>query len=680
MNPFPSNKRAQITVFIIIGVILVFSIGIYSYLKSTGVGPADFFQPKSPPVVAYIEECLSNTAKDAIFSMGNQGGYIELPPTIALNPTRYVSMIPGTSGEFAPKVPLWYFEGESQIPSQRYMEVEVERYIDVNLENCLNNYQGLRDEYIITELSNYSAKVVFAEAETIIGLDYEVEIQPKGAKEVTKKEQFLVRLDVKIKRMRDVAEKILEAENDNVFFERLTINLMASHPSDDIPFTGLTLHCGRLQWLLSDIKKKMIFALEPTIPAVRFRNTEHEPFEAKDDDYAKVHEAVEEWRESEKIKPLRLPSYIPSDSYDYFQYYFNFTEDDYSDLRVISSYRGDWGMNLLATPNEHGILKSGVQDLRSQILTFLCLNTYHFVYDVSYPIMISIHDDDAFHKTGYTFRFAFPVQIFHNSPDRGLLPTRIIEPTEYALDYCDSYAAEDSTIIARDSVTNAELSRVNLSFRCLTELCILGTTRTNNRHLQWSGKFPAGCSGAVIIANRSGYLETEKQHDGSEPFYIDMPPTQSVVFDVRRHPENAPDSARFLEPNMYAILQLEHRDPPMSIFELFDTENMFNRSKKFDLLRADATYYVNIMLIQKVGADEDIMIGGWMGNWTVELEDILDARKVVFHIPQKYPPPKTPDEIIAAYEMMTNRTLFPVEPEIIRADEYTPQDDEEIVT
>jgi hypothetical protein len=671
MKPF-HNRKAQITVFIILGIIIIFSVGIYSYLRTTGISPTEVFQPKSPPVVAFIEACMDKVATEAIRTMGDQGGFILLPTDVALNPTRHVSLVPGVGGEYAPKVPHWYYEGRTRIPGIKYMANEVKESIDAALPYCLNNFTDMSDEYIIKELSNFSSSVVFAEKETLIGLDYSIEIQPRGAKEATRKDQFLIKLDVQVKRMHELAKAILEKENRDTHFENMTINLMAAHPPEDIPFTGLSLDCKRQTWLLSSIKTKLMTALSPAVAATRFENTDHEAWDADEDTYANIHKVVTDWRESPMKKPLVLPKNIPDDSYDYFQYNFRFTDKDYKDLKVVSSFKKEWGMNLLATPNEYGVLKSGTHDLKSQILSFLCLNTYHFVYDLTYPVVVSINDPKAFHKSGYVFRFAFPVQIFHNKPDRSLLPTTIIEPTEYALDYCGLSDGEEHTIIARDIVTNAELSRVNLSFRCISQLCVLGSTRSNNRHLQWAGPFPEGCLGPVIIANKSGYLETEVQYDGREPFYIDMYPTQPVKFDLRRHTELEPLLPRMLDPDMYAILQLEHKDPSMSIFDVYGGDEIFNRTQTFGLLRADATYYVNIMLLKKKSSGDDLIIGGWIGNWTVNLEDILDAEKVVFHVPQKFPSPKTEAEIISVYRLMTNRSLFPgVEHELIRADEYT---------
>jgi hypothetical protein len=694
MGSFLHSRHAQITVFIIIGIILVFSVGIYGYLRSEGVAPTEIFQQKSPPVVAFVEACMEKVALDALDAMGSQGGYIVLPIDIAANPTRHVSLVPGVGGEYAPKVPFWYFEGRTEIPSIRYMQFEVQSYVDENLKYCIDNFTSMRDEYIINELSNYTTTVLFTDQDAVIGLDYAIEIQPRGKDETTRREQFMVKLDLPIKRMWELGKELLEAENRMTFFENMTLNLMAAHPPEDIPFTGMTFHCGRLQWNLFDVKSKLIKALEPAVSATRFKGTDHAPFEADEDAYRAIRSAIDQANSKNVLKApkdsdgaitsvprLNLPRNIPSDSYDYFQYYFQFTEGDYRQFRVHSKYDEAWGMKLLATPNQYGVMKSGVQDLKSQIMSFMCLNTYHFVYDLVYPVTISISDQEALHGRGYVFRYAFPVQIFHNYPDRSLLPTTIIEPTEYATKYCEAYAPEEHTIIARDAVTNAELSKVNLTFQCLTEQCILGTTKTNNRHLQWAGKFHDGCGGPVIIANRSGYVLTERQYDGTEPFYIDMYPTQKLVFDVKRHTENAPGVSRFLEPDMYAVLQLDVREPrlsaPMTIFEVFGSDDIFNRTNSFELPRSDAVYDLNILLLKKMGADEDRMVGGWIGNWTVKLEDILDAKKVVFHLVQKFPTPRTQSEIISVYELMTNRSLFPdVVPEIIRADEYTGEEED----
>ncbi len=653
------GKKAQITVFIILGIILLFGAGTAIYMKQAGIGPAKIFQTKTPPVEEFIKACMEKTAEEGIRALGTQGGFISIPEEIAANPSRFITIIPGVPAELAPKVPYWYWEGKTIVPGLRFMEQQVEYYIDQNIQTCINNFTGFRDQFDIKTGDKWKSNVVFADKDTVVSLDWDVEIKEKGQEKVTKKKQFLVNLDVKVKRMYELARELLDAENKKKMFEKMTIDLMASFPSKDIPFDGLTLKCGREVWRLSQIKEKLIKALEPTVMGIRFRNTDHPPFLAKEDAYIKVHQAVQAQKEAKEYRPLVLPKEIPPDSYDYFQLYFNFTDKNYNDLKVTANFRKGWGLNIYATPNQYGILKSGVQDLRSKILTFLCLNTYHFVYDLYYPVMISIEDPKAFRGKSYVFRFAFPVMIYHNQGDRNALPAVEFNPDEFDLDFCDYHGTEKHTIRVVDAVTNAELSRVNLTYRCFTNACNLGSTRTNNQHLQWKGNFPSGCANPTIEVKRKGYLDASAQWSGQEPFVIKMHPTQELKFTLRKHRSGEPDSWRFLQPDEHAVIGIEHKDPDMSLFYTFTPEETFKSKKTLELLQEDATYDLSIMLFKQKGADEDVMTGGWVGKWKVNYEDIADANKVEFHILEKFPPPTTDQEFVDMYELISNHTKNP---------------------
>ena len=56
------------------------------------------------------------------------------------------------------------------------------------------------------------------------------------------------------------------------------------------------------------------------------------------------------------------------------------------------------------------------------------------------------------------------------------------------------------------------------------------------------------------------------------------------------------------------------------------------------------TYSLEIMLLE----DEEI-IGGWNGNWTVSYEDLKDKNKLVFHTFEYWPKPITDDEMMDMY-------------------------------
>ena len=81
------KKRGQVSVFIIIGLIVLLSTLFYIYHKITLDRLYTDVDPKSAhPVQKYIEECVSKAAKDAVVIAGRQGGFIYLPPNIAKPP------------------------------------------------------------------------------------------------------------------------------------------------------------------------------------------------------------------------------------------------------------------------------------------------------------------------------------------------------------------------------------------------------------------------------------------------------------------------------------------------------------------------------------------------------------------------------------------------------------------
>ena len=75
-------------------------------------------------------------------------------------------------------------------------------------------------------------------------------------------------------------------------------------------------------------------------------------------------------------------------------------------------------MYLTARPSDGVKLQSNLGHGNRDYLSFICVNAYHFTYDVTYPLLVSITDPDAFKGDGYTFRFSFPVIIDHNEGKR----------------------------------------------------------------------------------------------------------------------------------------------------------------------------------------------------------------------------------------------------------------------
>ena len=72
------EKRGQVSVFVIIGVVLLIVIALVWFLRSevgVGVAPLDYLNDKSEPLKKQVEACLSQSLPDSLDSFSHQGGF-----------------------------------------------------------------------------------------------------------------------------------------------------------------------------------------------------------------------------------------------------------------------------------------------------------------------------------------------------------------------------------------------------------------------------------------------------------------------------------------------------------------------------------------------------------------------------------------------------------------------------
>ncbi|MFC1754715.1 hypothetical protein ACFL96_15180 [Thermoproteota archaeon] len=677
------GRKAQITIFLIIGLVILISTGIFFYLKEVGVGGYKIMQPKSAPVENYIEACMKQVGREALDLAGSQGGFTEFPPEIRYDPSRYVFVIPPIPGtaDFTPKVPLWWHDGTIKYPSLLMTESEVDRYVEQNLKRCFDNFNTFRNEFDFKEYTNISALTSFNEKDVTIKISYELDIIHRGSDRIVRRNGFVVRLPVRFKRMQEAAQEIIEAAVEQVFFEDATFNLMSAMPDDPpdgLPLTGLIFNCGTLYWDMFKIRQNLMDSLRIVMTGVRFDDTNHLPFRGDEDEYEKFRGAFQslttisqndlDTKDTSEIFLAHIGNQKPpSDAYEYFQLFFDFTEDErrYDDFIVGAEYRQDFGMNFLAIPSSNGKMTSSVADFRHKLMSLFCMNQYHFIYRVRFPMVITVKDPEAYNDDGAVFKFAYLVTIANNEPDKQPRPAEFFEPTEVEPDFCDpiNRHGKPVEIIALDETTRLELNRVNISYRCFNSRCYLGETRTNNQRFQLATTLPEGCSKGILYAEKEGYLDEEVQITET-PFYLEMHPIINLSYQVmkRRHQPTAIHIARWLEPDEHVAIDIQSNDPKYSFFTDYTEEDKFNLSHSIELVKSDDVSYDLNMYIFKTVNGEDVLTGGWMGNWTPKLSSLKDADKLTLQVVQLFPPPTDYDDtmkMIEVYDLMSNQSNYP---------------------
>jgi len=130
-----TNSKAQTTIFIIIAVIVVILIITFVYFNNSisfTKLDAEYFEsselkPQLTNIESLIINCLDETSKQALETIAIQGGYYQQPKKALELDDVFV--------------PYYYYEGQYQNPTKQQIQTELEKFVNNNLKNCLNNIQ-----------------------------------------------------------------------------------------------------------------------------------------------------------------------------------------------------------------------------------------------------------------------------------------------------------------------------------------------------------------------------------------------------------------------------------------------------------------------------------------------------------------------------------------------------------
>lgn len=514
LDSHSSSRKGQLTVFIIIGIILLLSIGIVIYLTTQRVVKPVVEEVIVPedvrPVYEFVQGCANDVAAEGLGLLGLQGGFIRLPGIIERTPTAYIPI--DTFNAF--KIPLWYYEGEDRTPSLGFMEREISRHVNERLKECTGAFEPFTDRFTVTEEANVSTRTIIADDEVILRITWPLSLRTPERR--TRISDFIVRMPVRLKQIWELANATMAAENRYTYFENLTIDLMAADTAN-IPTDGFTIECGTKRWRITDIKDRLEKLLYYNIPAARVENTNYFPFSKDKSAYETLHkEYVRMTKELEQGKEPKPPkTAAPADAYQYFKLFFKVGARP-STLRIGFEYQPAWGMQLSAQPSEGPVLKSNMGRGPGKFLRFLCINQWHFAYDIIYPVKVTIRDDDAFAGRGYVFQFAFPVIINDNAAERVEFGYRRFESQDFgAPEFCSTLGDKRVDIRAFGEIEGVpvlmEMPDAHITYECFNQECDLGMTAADEGIYRLYTYLPRSCTNPMITASKDGYLPARAQ-------------------------------------------------------------------------------------------------------------------------------------------------------------------------
>lgn len=641
------QKRGQVTMFIILGIVILFSVGLYLYLQ-TRTTVFELEQQMVPsemlPIYQHIQSCMETIGTEAVWRLGLQGGYVEVPEHISRDASAYLALDP--AGIL--RLPYWDHKGKNRIPSLAYMEDQISGYVNITIIGCVDNFSAYRDEYNI-EYEQPQFETEIAEEDVVIRSAFKIQAEHKlkGGKKTI--ENFRVEIPVRLKKAYELAVQIMETEKDILFMENLTVNLMAASPK--IPFSGMEVKCGSSKWKVSELRNELALLLYYNLPLVKIKDTANAEFLAPLEVYENLR-GIYTGKDAFEGKSFNQP--VPDDAYEYFHSYFD-VGNTHKELKTAFMYRPEWGMDFKADPSRGDEMSSKYMTGHSKYLRFFCLNLYHFTYNVQYPAHVRIHDDDSLNGAGFNFNIAFPVMIHNNRGERLEFPYQFFETGFYDEEFCSNIGVEEYEVYVRgtdeDGIPARLLDGVNISYQCFDKLCPLGSTmwEPGTHYYRLKTRLPAGCANPLILADKDGYLQGRQQMLGDK-VDINIKKLQRMNFTIAIHRYdsamgNMSDDFVMLDPKLYnATLFIELYNSSLTQYKSYPAQLEGEEYGEYsqdhiDLVGDGGVYNIDVMLsVETYGGTE--LVGGYNNdNLAITAQDIKDKGKMIIHVFEYRPSP-----------------------------------------
>ncbi len=661
-------KKAQITIFIIIGLIIVLSAMTVMYFYQTKI-TAPIKRIVSVPeevqeIYDYVTVCADQIGKDGLLIMGTQGGYINIPPIIDRNVNSYIPADPAGIA----KTPMWYYEGEDRTPSMDFMQRELAVYVKENLPLC-TNFESFKPKYEITPKTEIIPVITFTDSEVVLQIKWQLDVKIQD-RTVTIPE-FITTFPLKIKSMWELASKTMETENKQGWFENLTIDLMSMN--DRIPVSGMDFSCGPKKWHIQEIKKELQNTLYYNLPYIRVENTNYPPPLAPMGTYSNLQKKAEEIRKTlEQDKQPKWPENTPADAYEINRMMIN-PEIKKTNLKAAFTYQTEWPFFITARPNQGGTLSTAQMKGAKKYLSYLCINQWHFAYDIIYPVKMTIRDDTAFRGEGYNFQIAFPVIIEDNEESRIFFGLRkFVQPT-IGTDFCQNIGTTKADIRAvgftEGGIVQEELEEANITYRCFNQECNLGSTYSDGTGaIRLAAYLPEGCGNPLFIASKDGYL-TAQSHLKEGITEIPMTKLHKMNYTILVHPyyedvdKKDPTKAtnqQWLDgqtyttftKTMHATITITARNTTFEQYKTYPaTIGDYASSQEVEFIEGQAQYDIDVLLFKG-----NIAVGGYHAeNLTITYDELAGNKNAIFHAIEYRPLPETAEQQAGMYMFLYER-------------------------
>lgn len=353
---FPKNFVGQVTIFIIIGIVII-GLAVLFFVFKDSIIKQQIPSEIQPAYSAFVF-CVQENTQEGIRILESQGGYIT-PPEFESG-SEYMPFSSQLSF-FGTPIPYWYYVSgnnlqRQQVPSQTEMENQLAEFVDDTITRCsLKDYSSQGYTFSFGKPSS-TVKINTGDVEVDLNMDLSMTLN----EETTSVTNHQITVASNLGKLYYSAKKVYDYEQKNLFLEKYGVDVLRLYA----PVDGAELTCSPMTWNADKIFNDVEGALEQNVYSLKAGT--NSVVETKDDKYFYTEIGVDE--EVTFLNSKNWPhTFEVSPSDDSF---------------------------LIANPvgNQEGL----------GVLGF-CYVAYHFVYDVKYPVLVQVKKGDEI--------FQFPVAV-----------------------------------------------------------------------------------------------------------------------------------------------------------------------------------------------------------------------------------------------------------------------------
>lgn len=517
------TRKAQVTLFIIIAVVIIAAVLLTLILTGKIKNPLGVTQ-KNEIEINFVS-CVDQKVKEAVATAELQGGYISLPEFESGSPnfpfSSYLNFL-------TLDIPYWFYisgNGVQRIQEPNATEIESQfgDFLKYGVSECakfrdFNN----TEHWKVTkgDLGNIQVKINENNIETTILLPLTVE----SGEYKTAINTHKITTQTAFGSLLDSAASIFKAQNEKTILENYSIDVLNSYA----PTNGFEITCAPKIWSEQQVQSDVKQALQENIAELKVKGSTY---------------------------TIRNPE----------NRYFVIDVGKSIDKKVNFLYSKSWPTKIEVWPSSGGVLRSDPLGTQAGLGAIgFCFVPYHFVYDLSFPVLIQI--------TSGTEIFQFPVVVIVDKMVPRKYDANETAPIE--VDICNA-PGQIGTVF-----TSYESSPVEsyVSFRCLSQTCNIGRTSIDGEKARLTTEFPRCVNGRMSVESE-GYKTKEAIVSSNDPFILDiqMEPLYSIPIEMN------------LAANENAILYFTSNDYSQTVF--------YPRERSINL--SEGTYHVNAQIYRQ---------------------------------------------------------------------------------